>query len=53
MRDPSYLCSETFYVLLLSLKYILGNEHWERTIPDAYTLDFSVEPLLDLLPDEE
>lgn len=53
MCDPSYLCSETFYVLLLSLKYILGNEHWERTIPDTYTFDLFVKPLLDLLPDEE
>lgn len=29
MCDPSYLCSKTFYMILLPLEDILRNEHWE------------------------
>lgn len=53
MCDPSYLCSKTFYMILLPLEDILRNEHWERTVLDTYTLDVFVEPLLDLFPNKE
>ncbi len=50
---PSYLCSEALYMVLFPLEDILGNEHWESAIPDSYTLDLVIEPVLYLLPDEK
>lgn len=52
MGNPSYLCSKAFDVCLFLLKDILRNEHRKGAIPDSYTLDILVKPLLDFLPDE-
>mmetsp|Transcript_40359 Transcript_40359/g.96863 ORF Transcript_40359/g.96863 Transcript_40359/m.96863 type:complete len:200 (+) Transcript_40359:955-1554(+) len=51
--DPRHLRGKTLHVVLLRLQRPLGNEQRKIRILHPQLLDLCVEPLLDLLPNEE
>ena len=52
LGDPGDLWREVSNMGLLSLESSLGDEDWEVAVLDAEFLDFAIEKVLDLFPDE-